>query len=269
MSRARGRTGAAPTPDPYDNVARGYDRLVDASPGYHDHLLLSVRRMGLLGNGAGLTLLDLGCGTGASAAALLRVAPKSTIVGVDSSAGMLARARSKQWPGKVRFVHARLERLAEAGVHGPFDGVFAAFVMAELADPDAALRTVREVLRPGAPFAVHERSVAGSLRSRMVWSALCWGAIIPVGGMVTGDAGFYRDLWRAAGRFDSIDGFERRLGRAGFVDLRTQTVPGWEQRIVHTWLGRRAAVRAPDDERLRARPPAGDSSCTRESAERR
>jgi hypothetical protein len=44
--------------------------------------------------------------------------------------------------------------------------------------------------------------------------------------MITGGAGFYRELWRAVRRFDSVAGFEQRLDRAGFVDLRTQTVPG-------------------------------------------
>ena len=50
----------------FDRHARAYDRLVDANPGYHEHLRLSARRMGLPGRGAGLRLLDLGCGTGAS-----------------------------------------------------------------------------------------------------------------------------------------------------------------------------------------------------------
>ena len=241
------RRPSAPVPDPYDTVARGYDRLVNASPGYHQQLLLSARRMGLPGDGAGLRLLDIGCGTGASTAALLSVAPRATVVAVDASQQMLDRAKAKKWPGSIRFVRARVERLAEAGVTGLFDGVLAAFVISELTDLDAGLRIIRGLLRPGAPLAVHERSVADSLGAQLRWSVACWGVVIPVGGLVTGDAGFYRQRWRAGRQFDSIEGFERRLDRAGFVDLRTQTVAGWEERIVHTWLGRRPAEPPPTE----------------------
>ena len=81
---------ARPTPDTktavpgaFDTAARGYDLLVGANPGYHQHLRLSALRMGLPNRGEGLRLLDVGCGTGASTAALLSVAPLATIVGVD------------------------------------------------------------------------------------------------------------------------------------------------------------------------------------------
>ncbi|MFE0739127.1 ubiquinone biosynthesis methyltransferase UbiE, partial [Streptomyces sp. NPDC058855] len=58
----------------FDHAAPTYDRMTSASPGYHRHLLRSARRLGLPREGAGQTVLDLGCGTGASTAALLRAA---------------------------------------------------------------------------------------------------------------------------------------------------------------------------------------------------
>lgn len=230
-------------PAAFDSIARGYDRLIDANPGYHEHLRLSARRMGLPGRGEGLRLLDLGCGTGASTAALLDVAPKAEIVGVDASTGMLAAAKAKSWPASVRFVRAGVEDLAPdpgaAGVRGPFDGVLAAYLMRNLPDPDAGLRTIFELLRPGAPLAVHDYSIADSLRARLVWTATCWSVIIPAGWAITGNPDIYKYLWRSVRRFDGVAAFERRLARAGFVDPRTQTMPGWQQQIVHTFLGRR------------------------------
>jgi ubiquinone/menaquinone biosynthesis C-methylase UbiE len=230
-------------PEAFDSIARGYDRLIDTNPGYHAHLRLSARRMGLPGRGEGLRLLDLGCGTGASTAALLDVVPKAEIVGVDASAGMLAAAKAKSWPGSVRFVRASAEELARdpgaAGVRGPFDGVLAAYLMRNLSDPDVGLRAVFGLLRPGAPLAVHDYSVADSVRARLVWTVLCWIVIIPAGSAITGNADIYKYLWRSVRRFDGVAAFERRLERAGFVDLRTQTMPGWQQKIVHTFLGRR------------------------------
>ena len=76
---------------------------------------MSARRMGLRDGGAGLRLLDLGCGTGASTAALLDAAPQATITAVDASGEMLAQAKRKTWPSNVTFVHADAEDLAKAG----------------------------------------------------------------------------------------------------------------------------------------------------------
>ena len=223
----------------FDRHARGYDRLVDANPGYHEHLRMSARRMGLPDGGAGLRLLDLGCGTGASTAALLDAAPQAEIVAVDASAEMLAQARRKVWPERVRFVHGDAADLARSGVRGPFDGIMAAYLVRNLAQPDAALRQFHDLLRPGAPLAVHEYSVRDSVRSRLVWTAVCWAVIIPMGVVRTGASDLYRYLWRSVLTFDGVHALTERLRRSGFDDVRVQTVPGWQQHNVHTFLGRR------------------------------
>jgi ubiquinone/menaquinone biosynthesis C-methylase UbiE len=237
---------SAEVPGAFDTAAKGYDRLVGANPGYHEHLRLSARRLGLPGRGEGLRLLDLGCGTGASTAALLAAAPGAEIVAVDASAGMLDVARAKTWPASVRFVHARAEELAgkppPAGVTGPFDAVFAAYLVRNLPDPDAGLRTIFELLRPGATLAVHDYSVADSARARAVWTAVSWGVIIPSGAVVTRSTELYRYLWRSVLAFDGARRFLGRLERAGFVDPSEATVPGWQRGIVHTWLARRPAA---------------------------
>jgi ubiquinone/menaquinone biosynthesis C-methylase UbiE len=229
----------------FDAHARGYDRMVAANPGYHEHLRLSARRMGL--RGSGLRLLDLGCGTGASTAALLDAAPGARVTAVDASAEMLAVARRKNWPPGVRFVHARLEDLDGAGVTGPFDGVFAAYLVRNLADRAAGLARMHDLLAPGAPLAVHEYSVRDSLRSRLVWSAVCWSVIIPLGRIRDGSADLYRYLWRSVLDFDGVRGFAERMAAAGFDDIRTQTMEGWQTHILHTFLGRRPAVVFPDE----------------------
>jgi ubiquinone/menaquinone biosynthesis C-methylase UbiE len=246
VARPTPETKAA-VPDAFDSAARGYDLLVGANPGYHGHLRLSALRMGLPSRGEGLRLLDIGCGTGASTAALLSVAPLARIVGVDGSAGMIAKARSKDWPRSVTFVHSKAEDLDTArddagdliGGSGSFDGILAAYLVRNLPDADAGLASLRALLKPGAPIAVHDYSVADSRRARLAWTGVCWTVIIPAGAAVTRDAGLYRYLWDSVRRFDGAREFERRMERAGFTDLRTHTMPGWQSRIVHTWLGRR------------------------------
>ncbi|MFD5099956.1 methyltransferase domain-containing protein [Streptomyces albidochromogenes] len=224
--------------DAFDHAARGYDRLVGLNAGYHADLRRSARRLRLPDGGAGLRLLDLGCGTGASTAALLRAAPLARITAVDASAGMLERAAAKRWPRGVTFVHAPAERLAAAGVTGPFDAVFAGYLFRNVADPDAVLAAVHGLLRPGGRLAVHEYSLSGSAAHRAVWSAVCRTVILPAGRR-TGDAGLYRHLHRSVLDFDTAPVFAARLARAGFTGTRVLPVPGWQTGIVHTFLGRR------------------------------
>src|ERR1700761_5937015 len=94
-----GPLGREAVPAAFDAGASAYDRLVGANPGYHKHLRLSAQRMRLPGGGRGLRLLDAGCGTGASTAALLAVAPHAEIVAFDASGEMLGQARAQTWPG--------------------------------------------------------------------------------------------------------------------------------------------------------------------------
>ncbi len=220
----------------FDAGAAAYDRLVGANPEYHAHLLLSARRMRIPNHGKGLRLLDAGCGTGASTAALLAVAPEADIVAVDASRGMLDAALAKDWPASVRFVQTPIERLAEHGITGPFDGILAAYLIRNLADPDGQLRTFRTLLRPGGTLAVHEYSVRDSAAATLIWHAACWGIIIPAGWWRTRDTALYRYLWRSVLAFDGAARFRQRRADAGFTAVHSEPVPGWEANLVHTFL---------------------------------
>lgn len=217
----------------FDHAARTYDRLVAVNPGYHAHLRRSARRLALPHGGAGLRLLDLGCGTGASTAALLRAAPHARIVAVDASRGMLNRAAGKRWPPGVTFVHASAERLAEAGVHGPFHAVFAAYLLRNVQDSDAVLGTVRRLLSPDGRLGVHEYALSGSPVDRAVWTAVCKGVVQPAG-TLSGDAHLYRHLFRSVSDFDTAKALGERMRRAGFTQVRVLPMPGWPKGIVHT-----------------------------------
>ncbi|WP_030769933.1 class I SAM-dependent methyltransferase [Streptomyces sp. NRRL F-2664] len=222
----------------FDHASRSYDALVAANPGYHAHLRRSVRRLGLPGQGEGLRVLDLGCGTGASTAAIRAVLPGADITAVDASAGMLARAAAKPWADGVRFVHAPAEHLPHAGVDGPFDAVFAAYLFRNVSDPDAVLRTVRDVLRPGGRLGVHEYSLSGRRADRAVWTLVCRGIVQPAATLL-GDGPLYRHLWRSVVHFDRADRFAGRIRRAGFDRVRTLPLPGWQTGITHTFVASR------------------------------
>lgn len=220
----------------FDHASRTYDGLTSLNPGYRTDLLRSARRLRLPGGGAGLHVLDLGCGTGASTRALLTAAPLARITAVDASAGMLRRALAKPWPARVRFLHLTAEELATAG-EGPFDAVFAAYLFRNVSDPDAVLRSVRALLKPGGRLAAHEYSLSGSRAHRALWTAVCHGVIIPAG-TLTGDRALYRHLWRSVTSFDTAPVFAERLALAGLTSVRVVPVAGWQTGIVHTFLAR-------------------------------
>ncbi|MFG3716817.1 class I SAM-dependent methyltransferase [Streptomyces massasporeus] len=218
----------------FDHASRTYDRLTGLNPGYRADLLRSARRLRLPGDGEGLHLLDLGCGTGASTRALLRAAPRARITAVDASAGMLRRALAKPWPDSVRFLHLSAEELDAAG-EGSFDAVFAAYLFRNVSDPDGVLGTVRGLLRPGGRLAVHEYSLGGSPAHRALWTAVCRGVVIPAG-TLTGDRALYRHLWHSVLDFDTAAEFTGRLTRAGFTGARALPVAGWQTGITHTFV---------------------------------
>src|SRR5690606_19319247 len=220
----------------FDHASHTYARLTAVNPGYRTDLLRSARRLRLPDGGAGLHVLDLGCGTGSSTRALLRAAPKARITAVDASSGMLRRALTKPWPDTVRFLHLTAEEVATAG-EGPFDAVFAAYLFRNVTHPDRMLASVRELLRPGGRLAVHEYTLSGSPVHRALWTAVCRGIVVPAG-TLGGDRALYRHLWRSVLDFDTAPAFADRLARAGYTGVRAAPVAGWQTGIVHTFLAR-------------------------------
>lgn len=233
----------------FDLGSLTYDRLTRLNPGYHAHLRRSARRLRLPRGGAGLRVLDLGCGTGSSTAALLAAAPHAEITAVDASAGMLERAAAKSWPANVSFVHAPVERLTEEGVAtGRYDAAFAAYLLRNVGDPDRTLAAVRERLVPGGRLAVHEYALGGGARHRAVWKAMCTAIVLPLG-RLAGDAVLYRHLYDSVVQFDTAPELGERVRRAGFSDVRVLALPGVETGLTHTVVGRAAGA-----------PPAGDDT---------
>jgi len=219
--------------------------------------------MRIADGGRGLRLLDAGCGTGASTAALLEAAPHAEIVAIDASAGMLAEARTKSWPDTVEFVHSprrgdRRRRGARPVRRHP-----GRLLLRNLADPDAQLRRFRELLRPGGTLAVHEY----------------FGARFPCGqgDLECGGAGGSSSR-RAGGRtHDSTpvpspvaqrEHLRRRQGlpaparRSGFTGVHSETHARLAARdIVHHVLGGRTAMI--DPRRVSHPAPAGAAACQR------
>ena len=109
-------------------------RFVDAALGLEDGLVV-----------------ELGCGTGQIAAALLRRRPRLRYVGADLSPSMLAlaRRRLRAFGERVRLEEARATRLPVESQAA--DAAFGVDVLHHVEDPAAALAELRRALKPGAP----------------------------------------------------------------------------------------------------------------------
>jgi ubiquinone/menaquinone biosynthesis C-methylase UbiE len=222
-------------PREFDEVASSYDLFAGLEPGYHRHLRLSAARLGLEGRPRP-RILDLCCGTGISTEALREVYPEAEIVGLDASAGMLEHARAKPMLRGIDFVLGDATDPAAAGVRGPFDGILMAYGIRNVPEVDRCLANVRGLLAPGAPICFHEYSVADSFSARAIWEAVCFGIVIPGGLATAGDATIYRYLRRSVVAFDGVRAFEARLSRAGFREVRTLPMDGWQAGLLHSFV---------------------------------
>ncbi|WP_143175070.1 class I SAM-dependent methyltransferase [Cryptosporangium aurantiacum] len=93
-------------------------------------------------------LVDVGCGTGRALPALRTAAgPDGVVVGLDLTPEMLAEARARSVTEHAALVLADACRLPFA--NRAADGVFAAGLLMHLPDPDAGLRELARVTRPG------------------------------------------------------------------------------------------------------------------------
>lgn len=143
--------------------------------GHHDSVLRSHRwrtaensAAHLLPHlGAGMSLLDVGCGPGTITLDLARRVAPGRVVGVDVSAEVIAQAhRDASAAGagsdgglSVELVTGDFRELDR----GPFDVVHAHQVLQHLSDPVGALRAMRRLARPGGIVAARDSDYPGML----------------------------------------------------------------------------------------------------------
>lgn len=126
-----------------------YQAFVREHTLYRDLNRELVRRAGL---GDARRVLDLACGTGATARAALAAMPADAeLVGVDASGPMVEIARAEVADARARFRVGGAASVAEV-ISGPFDRALCNAAFWQFPSPGAALASLARVLAPGATF---------------------------------------------------------------------------------------------------------------------
>jgi demethylmenaquinone methyltransferase/2-methoxy-6-polyprenyl-1,4-benzoquinol methylase len=168
----------------------------------------------------GARVLDVCCGTGDMAFALLRQSRRARrqhgalIYGADFSHAMLVRAAKKSQGTALGWLEADALRLPSADAQ--FDLVTSAFGFRNLADYDAGLREVLRVLRRGGEVGILDfgepRGLIGSVYR------IYFRHVLPrVGTMISGVNGPYAYLPASVERFPAPEEMLARMRAAGFT----------------------------------------------------
>lgn len=96
----------------------------------------------------GASVLDVGCGAGATTLSLARrLGPDGVVTGLDISAPLLALARERAAEANLKNTRFELGDAQTQALDTPFDLVFSRFGVMFFADPDAAFANLRRSLR--------------------------------------------------------------------------------------------------------------------------
>jgi ubiquinone/menaquinone biosynthesis C-methylase UbiE len=142
-------TGNSLKPEPMEILSthEGYRRWAEFYDGEDNPLILLEQQHlpGLVGDVAGLEVIDIGCGTGRQALRL--AAAGARVTGIDFSEAMLEKARAKPGAEAIRFqCHDLAQRLPFADAS--FARVFCCLVLDHIRDLDLIFSEFRRLCAP-------------------------------------------------------------------------------------------------------------------------
>ncbi|MBM7806048.1 demethylmenaquinone methyltransferase/2-methoxy-6-polyprenyl-1,4-benzoquinol methylase [Geodermatophilus bullaregiensis] len=201
----------------FDGVARRYDLTNTVLSGGRD---VSWRRATreALGARPGDVVLDVAAGTAVSTVALAAGGVRA--IACDFSQGMLRAGAARPVP-KVAGDAMALP-LADASV----DGLVISFGLRNVADPDAALREFRRVVRPGGTLVVCEFSSPVWAPFRTVYTEYLMRALPRIARAVSSNPDAYVYLAESIRAWPDQPALAARIRAAGWADVEWRDLTG-------------------------------------------
>jgi demethylmenaquinone methyltransferase/2-methoxy-6-polyprenyl-1,4-benzoquinol methylase len=171
--------------------------------------------------GPGDRALDVACGTGTVTRDLFRaVQPGGSVTGVDASAGMIARARTRSDatdpddPGAATGLSYLVgDALALPVADDAFDAATIAFGMRNLADYERGFREMARAVRPGGRVVCLEIARPTSLLGRL--ASRWFDHVVPLIGRLVGQGDAYAYLVRSTRAYPSPERIAAIMRDAG------------------------------------------------------
>jgi len=206
----------------FDRVAPGYDRM---------NRIISLgrdtrwrkRTVEALGLPRGSLVLDLACGTGDLCRDLADAGYRA--VGIDFSAGMLARAHTD---APLVRGDAQALPLRDRAV----DGVVCGFALRNFVEVRAVFDECARVLRPGGRFAALDAAVPERVIMRAGNTVWFRGAVPLLGRFLARDADAYRYLPRSTAYLPPPRALLDLLHEAGFAGSARRTMTGGSVQLI-------------------------------------
>ncbi len=204
--------------DVFHSVANKYDVMNDLmSMGVHR--LWKMFTLNQAGVRPGMRVLDLAGGTGDLAMKFAgQVGSSGEVVLADINSSMLEEGRrrliDKGIVGNVRYAQVNAECLPFED--DSFDIITIAFGLRNVTDKDAALRSMRRVLKPGGKLLVLEFSRPISSTFNKIYDLYSFTALPLMGKLITGDADSYRYLAESIRMHPDQETLKKMMEDAGF-----------------------------------------------------
>ncbi len=214
----------------FDSVAERYDLMNDLmSAGVHR--LWKRAFVHEARPRAGEAFLDLAGGTGDIAFALDDSGARVRVCDINEA--MLRQGRARALTRHLDWVAG--DAMALPFASAKFDAATIAFGLRNVTDPDAALREIRRVLKPGGRFLCLEFSRVALPALDKLYDAYSFSILPRLGQWVAGDADSYRYLAESIRRFPPQAELARRMAQAGFSRPRWRNLSGGIVAIHSGW----------------------------------
>lgn len=219
----------------FDSVAPKYDLMNDLmSLGVHR--IWKEALMDTLGPRAGMTLADIGGGTGDIAFRFLKRGGSAVSV-IDINKEMLAQGRDRAMDrgimDGITWINGDAENLPLEDMSA--DAYTTAFCIRNVTHIENALLEARRVLKPGGHFLCLEFSKVTAPALKKLYDAYSFSVLPVMGEMVAGDRDAYQYLAESIRRFPDQNTFAAMIEEAGLAQVKVQNLSGGIAAIHSAW----------------------------------